>query len=285
MSLSGRGPYLSIKIPRGNVAALKRKDPMVKPRFSISSCSTQLFQSLPCMKVAFVSAVSFPGTGHRRSKSGRPNKDPEKLLQLPKAPRATISSFLARLNTARLKWKRRLLVDDSCSALFLLMKQTSFYSGLTRAKVRIEAFLLQHDEQRGPAQQHSREQQVLYDGCDGHPPPPPVCLWQAGSHDGWRYREDVSVIPCLSCTVSPNTALDFFRSLLKSTSLAKQVINPKSICNRLQVGKLFTWRSLFVLRFFVSVRHNAGTHLLHIHEPKLVEFLQCSLLDLIHAKL
>lgn len=79
----------------------------------------------------------------------------------------------------------------------------------------------------------------------------------------------MSVIPCLSCTVSPNTALDFFRSLLKSTSLAKQVINPESICNRLQVGKLFTWRSLFVLRFFVSVRHNAGTHLLHIHEPKL----------------
>lgn len=66
MSLSGRGPYLSIKIPRGNVAALKRKDPMVKPRFSISSCSTQLFQSLLCMKVTFVSAVSFPGTGHKQ---------------------------------------------------------------------------------------------------------------------------------------------------------------------------------------------------------------------------
>lgn len=41
---SGRGPYLSMRMPRGRVAALRRKEPMVKPRLSISSWSTQLTQ-------------------------------------------------------------------------------------------------------------------------------------------------------------------------------------------------------------------------------------------------
>lgn len=41
----GRGPYLSIRIPNGRVVALSRKEPMVNPRFSISSCSTQNTQS------------------------------------------------------------------------------------------------------------------------------------------------------------------------------------------------------------------------------------------------
>jgi len=66
MSLSGRGPYLSIKIPRGNVAALKRNEPMVKPRFNISSCSTQLRQPLLLMEVPFVSVVSFSESYQRK---------------------------------------------------------------------------------------------------------------------------------------------------------------------------------------------------------------------------
>lgn len=41
----GRGPNLSIRIPSGSVVALSRKEPMVKPRFSISSWSTQLSHS------------------------------------------------------------------------------------------------------------------------------------------------------------------------------------------------------------------------------------------------
>ncbi|TNN77662.1 hypothetical protein EYF80_011960 [Liparis tanakae] len=37
LSRIGRGPNLSIRIPSGRVVALSKKDPMVKPRFSISS--------------------------------------------------------------------------------------------------------------------------------------------------------------------------------------------------------------------------------------------------------
>lgn len=45
ISRMGRGPYLSIRIPSGRVVALSKKEPMVKPRFSISSWSTQLSHS------------------------------------------------------------------------------------------------------------------------------------------------------------------------------------------------------------------------------------------------
>lgn len=38
----GRGPNLSIRMPSGSVVALSRKLPMVKPKFNISSWSTQL---------------------------------------------------------------------------------------------------------------------------------------------------------------------------------------------------------------------------------------------------
>lgn len=41
----GRGPNLSIRIPSGRVVALSRKLPMVKPKFNISSWSTQLSHS------------------------------------------------------------------------------------------------------------------------------------------------------------------------------------------------------------------------------------------------
>lgn len=41
----GRGPNLSIRIPRGSVVALSKKEPMVNPRFNISSWSTQLSHS------------------------------------------------------------------------------------------------------------------------------------------------------------------------------------------------------------------------------------------------
>lgn len=65
--------------------------------------------------------------------------------------------------------------------------QKNCLDGLTDTNVWIESFILQHDEQWAPAQQNSREEQILYDGCAGHPPPPPVRLGQAGSHDSWRH--------------------------------------------------------------------------------------------------
>lgn len=64
----------------------------------------------------------------------------------------------------------------------------------TSTKVGIEAFILEHNEQRTPAQQNSREEQVLCNGCGGHPPPPPVCLGQTGSHDTWRHRRREEVV-------------------------------------------------------------------------------------------
>lgn len=66
-SLSGRGPYLSIRRPKGSVAALSRKEPMVKPRLSISSCSTQLGQaSLDSANTEwFASTVSLTATSQR----------------------------------------------------------------------------------------------------------------------------------------------------------------------------------------------------------------------------
>lgn len=42
MSRRGLGPNLSMRRPRGRVVALSRKEPMVKPRLSISSWDTQL---------------------------------------------------------------------------------------------------------------------------------------------------------------------------------------------------------------------------------------------------
>lgn len=46
----------------------------------------------------------------------------------------------------------------------------------------VEAFPLQHDEQRSPAQKHSRTQQVFQDRRHRHPPAPPVSLHQRGRH-------------------------------------------------------------------------------------------------------
>lgn len=43
-SLSFRGPYLSMTMPRGRVMADSRKEPTVKARFSISSWSLQMGQ-------------------------------------------------------------------------------------------------------------------------------------------------------------------------------------------------------------------------------------------------
>lgn len=45
-SLSLRGPYLSMTMPRGRVMADSRKEPTVKARFSISSWSLQIGQSV-----------------------------------------------------------------------------------------------------------------------------------------------------------------------------------------------------------------------------------------------
>lgn len=55
---------------------------------------------------------------------------------------------------------------------------------LTRfsAEVGVEAFRLEHDEQGAPAQQHSREQQVLYDRSHSHPPAPGEGCGQGGCH-------------------------------------------------------------------------------------------------------
>ena len=56
----------------------------------------------------------------------------------------------------------------------------------TCTQVGVEAFLLQHDEQRAPSQQHSGKEQVLDDRRHGHPPPSPVCRGQARRHAGER---------------------------------------------------------------------------------------------------
>ena len=42
ISRTGRGPKRSMRIPSGRVVALSTKEPMVKPRLSISSCWLQL---------------------------------------------------------------------------------------------------------------------------------------------------------------------------------------------------------------------------------------------------
>ena len=56
----------------------------------------------------------------------------------------------------------------------------------TCTQVGVEAFLLQHDEQRAPSQQHGGEEQILDDRRHGHPPPSPVRCGQAGCHAGER---------------------------------------------------------------------------------------------------
>lgn len=53
---------------------------------------------------------------------------------------------------------------------------------VTWTQVGVEAFPLQHDEQRTPAQQHSRTQKVFQDGRHRHPPAPAVGLHQSGHH-------------------------------------------------------------------------------------------------------
>lgn len=55
----GRGPNLSIRMPSGSVVALSRKLPMVKPKFNISSWSTQLgHASVSSLAVEFTVAFS-----------------------------------------------------------------------------------------------------------------------------------------------------------------------------------------------------------------------------------
>lgn len=83
-SLSGRGPYLSIRRPNGSVAALSRKEPMVKPRLSISSCSTQLGQA-PLDSATtdwFVSSVSLTATSQRRGGKKPPTAAREQIQHI-----------------------------------------------------------------------------------------------------------------------------------------------------------------------------------------------------------
>lgn len=89
MSLSGRGPYLSIKIPRGKVAALKRNEPMVKPRFKISSCSTQLGHTPLSEDVVLVWTVSLSVDRITDSAGER------RVLSLT-APRDTVHEFATK---------------------------------------------------------------------------------------------------------------------------------------------------------------------------------------------
>lgn len=56
-NLSGRGPYRSIRIPNGSVAALNRKEPMVKPKFSISSWAVHVSHGFD--KVSLLGSDSF----------------------------------------------------------------------------------------------------------------------------------------------------------------------------------------------------------------------------------
>jgi len=57
------------------------------------------------------------------------------------------------------------------------------------AKVRVEAFGLEHDEEGSPSEQHGGEEQVLDDGGHRHPPAPGERRGQARSH-GRGEREE-----------------------------------------------------------------------------------------------
>lgn len=63
-------------------------------------------------------------------------------------------------------------------------KTQEFRLTLLAAKVRVEALWLEHDEERSPSQQHSREEQILNDSSHCHPPAPGKCCGQGWSH-GW----------------------------------------------------------------------------------------------------
>lgn len=78
---SGRGPYLSIRIPSGRVAALSRKEPMVKPRFNISSWSTQLCQIPLSHELMLLNTVSLSGGGVERDGRERGEKEKGKEVE------------------------------------------------------------------------------------------------------------------------------------------------------------------------------------------------------------
>lgn len=53
-------------------------------------------------------------------------------------------------------------------------------------QVRVKALRLEHDEQRAPAQEDCREEEVFQHCCAGHPPAAPMGCGQGGRHGAAR---------------------------------------------------------------------------------------------------
>lgn len=176
MRRSGLGPYRSMRMPSGSVAALSRKEPMVKPRLSISSCSTQLSQSswASVVTLAWVS-VSFSS----RDTEGQGGGDKRELISV---------WFIYEFGQLRLLCYAWLTLNGCFWACCF----SPHLEQLTCAKVWVKTLVLQHDEQGSPTKQHSRKSQVFHHCCAGHPPSPPVRLRQWGCQPSigtWRKSE------------------------------------------------------------------------------------------------
>lgn len=89
-------------------------------------------------------------------------------------------------------WSDRIYVwtskrDVSCNVRLWAARVVKLTCELTFfvAQVWVKPLRLEHDEERPPPQQHSREEQVLDDGSDRHPPASGEGGGQGWSH-GWR---------------------------------------------------------------------------------------------------
>lgn len=105
--------------------------------------------------------------------------------------RAEVTLFLSWLQCSRRLVSQLYLYFLPCLNLLKLIISCFMWLPrwklLTRspAEVRVEPLWLQHDEQRSPAQQHGREQQVFHNCRHCHPPAPGKSCGQGGSHLCW----------------------------------------------------------------------------------------------------
>lgn len=177
---SGLGPNRSMRMPSGSVAALSRKEPMVKPRLSISSCSTQLIKSWWLFVLTLATSVSF--SIRETENQGRQKRTDQSMVY---SWLRSALAFVSWLND--LEWL--------CLSVF-----PSFLGQLTCAKVRVKALVFQHDEQRSPTKQHSRKSQIFHHCRAGHPPSPPERLRQWRSQPSVRKQRKLRVRFTLSAT-------------------------------------------------------------------------------------
>lgn len=69
-------------------------------------------------------------------------------------------------------------------------------------QVGVKAFRLEHDEQRAPAQEDCREEEVFQHGRAGHPPAPPMGSGQGGRHGAARRPGFGSAATCAQTSAS-----------------------------------------------------------------------------------